>query len=161
MRSKKSGAYSCRVRDDARLRESLIGAEINLAALNDFSVLDLRSRITERSEDLILGVIDQDVAVGEIEDLRATMFAGPVPTSVPKLPADLKRDGSLTGPGRHRQKHARLAGNDRFDRTANSDLLVITLALFESEVDRRQELFNGGVVLQVFAVAIALPKFLA
>ena len=59
--------------------QCLINREINLAALDRIPVLDLRAGVAELSKDFVLRIVDQDVAIGEIENFRAAMFAGSVP----------------------------------------------------------------------------------
>ena len=84
--------------------DGLIDREIHLAALDDLAVLDLVAGIAEGNEGLVLWVIDEDVAVGEEEDLRRlTGIVGAIPTGLPELPADLEGDDGLAGAGRHRE----------------------------------------------------------
>ena len=126
-------------------RQCLIDGEVDLAALNYLPVFDFRACIAERGKDLILWVVDENIAIGEIENLRTAMLSSAVPARIPKLPADLKGDRRFTSPRRHRQKDAALASDDRFDCATDHNLLVITLALFKREIDRREELLDGGI----------------
>ena len=86
------------------LGNGLIDGEVDFPPFADFAVGDLPSGIAERSEGLVLRIVDQDVAVGQIENLGAAVFAGPVPEGVPELPANLEGDQGLAGAGRHRQQ---------------------------------------------------------
>ncbi len=51
------------------LGERLIDGEIHLPALDDLAAFDLVARVAEGGEDPVLGVVDENVAVGEVEDL--------------------------------------------------------------------------------------------
>ena len=61
------------------LGERLIDREIHLAALDHLAAFDLVPRIAEGGEDSVLRMVDQDVAVGEVQDARAAVFAGAIP----------------------------------------------------------------------------------
>ena len=58
------------------LGDGLVDGEVHLAALDRLAVLDLVARVAERREDLVLRVVDEDVAVGEVQDPRPAMLAG-------------------------------------------------------------------------------------
>src|SRR5688572_8060953 len=88
------------------LGNRLIDGEIDLTALVDLSVFNFPAGIVEGSEGFILGIINQDVAVGKVEDLGTTVLARPVPAGIPQLPANLEGDNGLTRTGRHRQQDA-------------------------------------------------------
>src|SRR5438874_5128256 len=117
-------------------RERLINGEVNLAAFDRVAVLNLCARIAKLCKDFILRIIDENVAIGEVENFGTAMLTSLIPPSVPKLPADLKRNRRLTCSGRHRKKNAALARHDCFYGTVDGDLLVVTFALAEHEVDR-------------------------
>ena len=53
------------------LGDGLVDGEVHLAALDDLAALDLVAGVAEGGEDPVLGLVDEDVAVGEVEDLRA------------------------------------------------------------------------------------------
>ena len=66
-------------RTDLVVGDRLVGREVHLAALASVAADDLVSRVAERREGLVLRVVDEDVAVGEIEDARLAELAGAVP----------------------------------------------------------------------------------
>ena len=81
IKSKKSGAILfIKPGTVLVLGDRLINREIHLAAFDDLAVLDFPASVAKRGEHLVLGIVDQNVAVGEIENLRPAMFASPVPT---------------------------------------------------------------------------------
>jgi len=61
------------------LGERLVEGEVDLAALYDLARFDLQARITEDRKDAILGLIDEDVAVSEVENAGPAMIAGAIP----------------------------------------------------------------------------------
>src|SRR4030042_5704496 len=75
--------------------DRLIGCEINLTALVNYSILNLPAGVPKWSEGLIFRIIDQDVSISQIENFRAPVFSSPIPTSVPELPADLEGNERL------------------------------------------------------------------
>src|SRR6266849_603150 len=86
----------------------LVGCEIHLAAFHRFA-LDLVPGVLERREDLVLGVVNENVAVGEVQNPRPTVFTCPVPTGTPELPANLEGNEGLSGAGCKREEHARFS----------------------------------------------------
>jgi len=86
--------------------ESLVDREIHLAALHDLARFDLVACVAEGREDAVLGLIDQDVSVGEIQNARAAILACSIPARRPKLPADLEGNSGLSGAGRHRDEYS-------------------------------------------------------
>ena len=104
MRSKKSGRILLeQTRPALILGDGLIDGEIHFAAFDDLAGFDLVARVAEGGEGLVLRVVDQDVAVGEIENARPAVLARPVPAARPQLPADLKGDDRLAGARGHCQ----------------------------------------------------------
>ena len=73
----------------------------------DLAALDLVAGIAERGERLVLRVVDQDVAVGQEEDLGPAVVAARVPGGRPELPADLEGDDGLAGAGAIVSRRAR------------------------------------------------------
>src|SRR5438874_12500365 len=117
-------------------RERLINGEVNLAAFDRVAVLNLCARIAKLCKDFILRIIDENIAIGEVENFGTAMLTSLIPPSVPKLPADLKCNRRLTCSGRHRKKNAALAGNNCFNGAIDRDFLIVTLALAKREVNR-------------------------
>ncbi len=52
--------------------EGLVGGEVEFAPVVDHAPLDLPARVAEGGEGLVFRVVHENVAVGEVEDLRAT-----------------------------------------------------------------------------------------
>jgi hypothetical protein len=67
-----------------RARDGLVEREVDLERLVDLAVRDLRHRAAERLEVVRLGLVDEDVAVGEEED--PLLHPG-----LPQAPDDLER----------------------------------------------------------------------
>jgi len=63
----------------------------------DLARLDLVPGVAELGEDAVFGLVDEDVPVGEEEDLRTAMLAPGIPAGGPKFPTDLEGDGGLAG----------------------------------------------------------------
>jgi len=64
-------------------------------------------------------VVHEDVAVGKVEHFWPPVFAGAIPAARPELPAQLKGDGRLPGPGRHGDKHSLLPFKDGLNDAGN------------------------------------------
>ena len=77
------------------LRNGLIDREIHLPAFVHFAVFNLPPRIAEGREDLVFGIVDQNVSVCQVKNLGAVMFARSVPSHAPELPANLKGDNGF------------------------------------------------------------------
>ena len=92
------------------LGERLVDPEVHLPALDHLARLDLAPRIAEFREDAVLGLVDEDVAVREVEHSRPPVLARPIPAAGPELPADLERHRGLPRAGRHRHEQAAPAG---------------------------------------------------
>jgi hypothetical protein len=65
------------------LSERLVDGKIHLAAFNRFAGFDLVPSITESSEDAVLRLVNEDVAVGQIKNARPAVFPGPIPPRRP------------------------------------------------------------------------------
>jgi hypothetical protein len=108
---------------------------------------------------LSLGVVDQNVAIGEIEDARPPMVARAVPAGLGQLPADLERDHGLAGAGRHGEQDAPPALKNRLDAAVDRDLLVVA-GLAVGEVIARCEQMLGGGLRQSLAGLEPVPQLL-
>src|SRR5262249_39123245 len=139
--------------------ESLVDREIHLAALHDLARFNLMTRITERRKDAVLGLINQDVSVGEIQNAGAAILACSIPARRPELPTDLEGNGGLSGAGRHRDEYTCSAFDDRFDHAIDRDLLVVALAFSDCVIRRRQKALRGGVLAETAVGAITVPEF--
>src|SRR5690348_10117147 len=111
------------------LRQCLVNCKVHLAALDRIAIFDLCARITKLREYFVLWVVDENVAIREIKNLRASMFTGSIPSRIPKFPADLECDRRFAGTRCHRQKNPPLASDDGLNRSIDRDLLVVSLAL--------------------------------
>src|SRR5437016_13398546 len=86
------------------LGDRLIDREVHLPSHRSDAVLDLASGVTEGGKDLVFRIVNEDVAIGEVENSWSAVIACSIPASLRQLPADLKGDQSLSGSGRHRQE---------------------------------------------------------
>src|SRR5438552_2144964 len=67
--------------------QRLINRKIDFTTFYRLAIFDLRACIAELGEDFVLGIVDQNVAIREIQNLRTTMLTRCVPARVPKFPA--------------------------------------------------------------------------
>ncbi len=141
------------------LGERLVDPEVDLAALDDLARLDLVSRVAERREDAVLGLIDEDVPVGEVEDPGAPMFTGAVPAGTPELPADLEGDRGLARARRHRDEHAAAPAEDGFDDAVDRDRLIVAVSLPDGVVERCEQAGGDRRVAQAAVGPVSLPQF--
>jgi hypothetical protein len=101
--------------------------------------------VAKRRKHLGHGIVDQDVAVRQEQDLRSAMFAGPVPAAAPQLPADLECNTGLARAGRECRQHALLAEQNRFDDARDGDLLVVAGHLARDEIEGLKQMGRGGL----------------
>jgi len=139
-------------------RNGLVDGEVHFTALVRLAVLDLPTGIAKGSEDLILGIVNQDVAVGQVENPGTPVFAETVPAAIPKLPADLKCNHGLAGAGRHGQQHPSIPLKDGLHRSIDGDFLVIAWALAGEVVERAQQLFGCSVIPNALRASQTAPK---
>ena len=87
--------------------ERLIKREVDLPPrLGLAAQLPDRPFTEGRDEVVALRLVDQDIAIGEVEHPRVAARA---PSAPPELPDDLHRHEGLAGAGRHRKKESLLA----------------------------------------------------
>ena len=157
-RSKKSG---CKLPIQARpalvARQGLVDGEIHLAALHRLAALDLAARVAEGRKDAVLGLIHQNVAVGEVKDPGPAMCAGSIPAGVPQLPANLEGHGRLAGAGGHGEQLALAAAEDAFHGAVDGDFLVVAFAFAHRMVHGREQTGGGDIVGKPAAGAVARP----
>ncbi len=123
------------------LGDGLVSGEVEFAAVDDPAAFDAVAGVAEGGEHLVLGIIDEEIAVGQIEDAGlAGRVALHVPLGFPKLPADLEGDEGLAGAGGHGEEHALLATQNGGKRAIHGDLLVVARNLAGFDVGRSQEL---------------------
>src|SRR2546422_709756 len=84
------GVLAVEARSAFILGKGLVDGEVHLPALVGLSILDFPASVAKGSEDLILWVVDQDVAISKVQNLGAAVLTGPVPADVPQLPANLE-----------------------------------------------------------------------
>ena len=84
----------------------------------DVLLLNLRHDLLERLEVLRHRLVDEDVAVGEVENLL-------LEAALVEAVDYLKRGIGLAGPGRHHEKRALRALGDSLDRAVDGDALVV------------------------------------
>ena len=133
--------------------DGLVERQVDLVGLVDLSLLDLGHRRAERLEVVRLGLVDQDVAVGEEQD--ALLDPG-----LPEPPDDLERGVGLAGAGRHDQQDAVLSVGDCLDRAVDGVELVVTGRLAGAVVvvalgDDRQPIRRD-----LLPLAVSLPEFI-
>ncbi len=141
------------------LRHGLIDAEVHLPAVDDLSGLDLVACVAEGGEDTVLGLVDEDVAVGEVKDAGAAVSAGQVPSGVPQLPADLERDQGLARAGGHGEQQALAPALEHgLHGAVDGGLLVVAGVLAGGVVGGREQAVGGLGVGDAAPLLIALPQ---
>src|SRR5437763_395369 len=80
------------------LGDGLINRKVHLPALDGLA-FDLVPGGVEGSEHLVLGIVDEDISVSEIENPGFAMFASTIPSGIPELPANLKSGCSFARAG--------------------------------------------------------------
>ena len=133
--------------------DGLVEGEVDLVGLVDLSLLDLGHRRAERLEVVRLGLVDQDVAVGEEQD--ALLDPG-----LPEPPDNLERGVGLAGARRHDNQNAILSVGDCLDRAVDGVELVVTGRLAGAVVvvalgDDRQPIRRD-----LLPLAVSLPEFI-
>ena len=139
------------------LSERLVDGEIHLAAFANLAAFDLEPGLAKRGKGLVLGIVHQNVAVGQKQDAGFAVFAGAIPAGVPQFPTDLKRHHGFPGARRHREQHAALALQDRLHGAVDGDLLVVA-GLDADQVSRSQQP-RGGLLAELLGGHEALPQF--
>jgi len=97
--------------------DGLVQRQIDFVALVDLALADLGHGRTERLEVVVLGLVDQNVAVGQEQD--AFFRAG-----LPQSPDDLECRVGFSGASGHHQQDALLPLSDRLDRVVDGGGLV-------------------------------------
>ena len=113
---------------------------------------ELGHRCAKGAEVVDHGLIDQDIAIGEIEDA----FLAP---GLPQTPDDLKGGVGLAGASRHDEQDTVLAFGDGFDGLVDRDALVVArlLAAGVVVVVLQDDFFLRGC--QPLPGAVLLPEF--
>ena len=128
------------------LGNRLVDREVHVPALDDFAALDLVPGVAEGDEAIVLGVVHEDISVGQVEDFRTPVFAAGVPAHLPQPPANLEGDEGLAGAGRHGQQGAFAPRQDRLNRAVDGGLLVVArLHVGKTVVGRQQALLQRFV----------------
>jgi hypothetical protein len=117
--------------------DRLIRRKVHFAA-QDYLAFNLVPCVAERSEDYCLRIVDEKVAVGEVQNAGLAMLARSVPPRRPQHPADLERHVRLAGTGRHREQNAALAPSDCFDGALDRDVLIVAWLFASCEIGRNQ-----------------------
>lgn len=139
--------------------DGLVDRKVHLPARADLAVFDFPAGLAEGREGLVLGIVDQDVTVCQVQNLRPPMLAGPVPAAVPELPGDLKPDLGLARARGHCDQNPVVAAEDGLDGSADSDLLVVPQRLAAVLETGREELFGGLGVGDSLAGPQSRPEF--
>jgi hypothetical protein len=114
--------------------------KVHVPALADIAASYLVAGIAERREHLGHRVIDQDVAIGQEQNLRAAVLARAVPATAPELPANLEGHAGLAGAGGQRGEDALLAEQNRLDHAVDGNLLVVAWHLAGCQVEGLQQM---------------------
>ena len=139
-RSKKSGGIrSEQPLPPLVLGERLVDREIHFAALDDLAALDLVPGVAKGREDAVLRLVDEDVAVGKIENAWAPVFAGAVPAAFQSFQQIWKATAVLPVPVAMVSSRRRSPFRDRLDRAVDGDLLIVALALSDGVIERGQQ----------------------
>ena len=126
------------------LGDGLVCGEIKLAAVDHEAAFNLVPGIPKGGEGFVLGIVHQEIAVGQIQDARFSgRIALGVPFARPEFPADLKRHHGLAGAGGHGEQHALFAAQDGVHGAVNRDALVVVGNLAVGKIKRRQQAFDG------------------
>ena len=98
----------------------------HLALLADVLRLDPHQRVLGEGGEGVVGLVGEDVAVGEEQDARAARrLAAQVPAAVEQLPGDLKRDEGLARAGGEREQDALLVLGDGLQHALDGDVLIV------------------------------------
>ena len=138
--------------------DGLINGEIHLSAFIDLAVLDLPASVSEGCEGFVFRIVDQNISVCQVKNLGAAMFAGPIPTHTPELPANLKGDNGLACPRRHREKNSRISLEDRLNGPIDRNFLIITVTFTYGGVRRGESSTCELIVIEPFARPQASPE---
>ena len=124
--------------------------------LADFVRLDARQRILGKRREGVVGLIGQDVAVGEEQDARPPRrLARQVPAALEQRPGDLEGDGGLAGAGGERQQDALLAGGDGFQRVLDGVVLVVARLPGAARAPRTARRRSGRAMRSAVAKTLA------
>jgi hypothetical protein len=152
------------VRLVAPVGERLIEREIDLPPrLGLAAQLPDRPFAEGRDEVVALRLVDEDVAIGEIEHPRVAARA---PSAPPELPDYLHRHEGLAGAGRHREQETLLAPEDCRDRTVDRGLLVVAgllhaaVGVVERSVEGHNETIGHWVLGDPLPGTVPVPQLL-
>lgn len=136
----------------------LVDREVHFATLYDFARFDLIAGITKGSKNTVLRLIDENVAICQVEDLGSPVFSGAVPARGPQLPANLEGDDCFPRPRRHSKENALSSLEDRLDRTLDGDVLVIAFPFSYQVIVGSEESICRGLVSDPTGFLVALPQ---
>jgi hypothetical protein len=132
--------------------DCLIQGKVDLVVLLDLAIGDFVHDLAKRSEVLLHGLVDQDVAVGQKQDA----FFG---LGLPHAPDDLERGVGLAGASGHDQQHALLAFGNGFDGAVDGHALVVArFATAAVGVERLLDEFDRFGRRQPFPLLVQRPK---
>ena len=121
------------------LGEGLIDGEVHFAAMDHLTGFNLVTSIAEGSKQAVLGLVHEDVAIGEVKDAGAAVLASAVQSACTEFPAHLERHERLAGASRHGDEEAAfVALQNGFDGPIDGDLLVVALTLAEGVIVGRE-----------------------
>src|SRR5207249_5283795 len=109
------------------LCDSLIGRKVYFASFVGYTILNFPTCISKVSKHFIFGIINQNISIGKIEDLRVSMLATTVPARLPELPANLEGNECFACAGCHGEQNTfRFVVDNFLDGAIDGNFLVIT-----------------------------------
>ena len=139
-------------------RDGLIDREIHVAALDSHATCYLVTGVAKRAEILCHWIVDQDVAIGEKQDLRVPVDAFGIPACRPELPANLEGDGSLARSGTKCEQCPLPTLKRRLNGPVYSDFLIVAKGFGSVWKRGRQQPFGHLVVDNALGAAEPGPK---
>jgi hypothetical protein len=125
------------------LGQRRVDGEVHFAAVAQRPFADLDAGVAEGGEGLVLGIIHQHVAVGQVEDLGPAVLARAIPQRRPELPTGLDGHERLARARGHAEQHPPVSRQDGMDGTIDGDFLVVPRVLAGEVVGGRQQPLGG------------------
>ena len=124
--------------EDGEEQAAVLGG---LALLTDVCRFDAHQRVLGEGGERVVGLVRQNVPVGEKEDAwLARGFAAQVPAGVKEFPRDLERDEGFAGAGGKREQDALPVLRDGLHHALDGDVLIIAAGMRTALVLKR----HGG-----------------
>ena len=137
----------------------LIDGKVHIPALDRPATPDFLPGVAERAKVLCHRIINQDVAVGEEQNLGSPARPFGVPACRPELPADLERDRGLARAGTQGQENALTPLQNGLHRAIDRGLLVVAERLCPVGIARCEQ-GVGHTIIDIFCGSESEPQFL-